>query len=1397
MSSPHNGYSRGTPPRPPSSRRRGNRNPASASPPAAPASDSSSEGSRAEEVSNLTGLTNLTGHTGTTDDDTAASSAFTFGLLPKCCASRGDVDEDEYEEEPIMVHGGGSDRPRGRRHQQQQQWPMDEEGARLTARPDSPFDEDRADGLNGVTAHRAAAAADEGDGTSSESSEDTLDYSLEFREEVNGESGRSELQVEKKKKCKSKRNPSRYQKITADEGDADAEQGAAFAAAGGGGGKIASRYASPSRLLVPPGKRVPFSRFDSSADDEQVEDDEVEYVKDSSAPDGRPAEVRVVSSFKERAGDRVGLVFTRATKKKKGPATTTETMIARVMPGGVFEPRRSELEGSVVRAVNSVAVSDPRHAAVLVSRAVGAVSLSVAAAGGGGAAAAASGDDDGEAKREIELQLLNHERQLLEAKLERRQKEKRNSDDRTDKVVDALLREGASEAGNDPGIQEYDSDDEEGVEEDRPPCCGNIGGPEKKKAAASDAPSIAEWSEANVVESAFPRAAPVSAAADEKEKSTPKAKDGSAAARKEERAKTSKDAAGVIESGVVAASFSPPVADDCAPPGEVGAKSSEEVADSVLEPKPFSNSEREEEQEQEEAGAAGAVKSATPTTPSNNVVAPENEVNEEDAMQGPQDDRALLLGSPSEKNKKNKPSKLGFIRAPFRKGKDKCVGDRDAVAVVAEHEVATIKSAAQEEGGKVEQGAVADGAGGAAQQGSAAVSAKDIMDDLESLNPESPSRRNNGPAEEEVAASAANSDSEDAAQPVGEGEPNPATAARAAMGAAASLFDVDDEECDGENISIVFTDADRAPLCYASQRRYMADNLSYNCEEDEEEGPLADAVEYQLDQFEARENVSDDEDEEEADVKAASKEEEKEDADEEEKENDEPESTTRDEDLHMSKHEAADSADDCEATQIKKTKKVNFIKRAFQKKPKEQQQPLDAKDRQQDPELAEIQSKDVQACTKDDEAAEDTSASKNAVDLSYDSVARSMEDAVYSSQTEEEDAAHSAPQMNEDEEEPVVAVNKAVNKTAKADAQEGAVKDDSTEDEAADRSATLEGPSAKPQPVKKKGFLKRAFSKSKRSSVRKGHGASGEDDAAPPITEAAVDNDDATYVVDIDFDVRSTAVSVRAPSSKKEQYLFDCALSPIRPAPTAATGTPPLGKKVDRTRSGGSNNDATASCSLTDESHDMMETPQFDRSVQPKTPPTPTKIGESWNVGSLLFGDSPPSPAASILGSTPFVEEHRSSTFSAIALQRSDGSSVVERVVFECRLGDIDSTGKECVDISMERVEQKIKDRQALQAPPPVNRRLDFDNALNDSSTPVHQEHHCCGSSEVKRGLDAEVELAMAKQQAFDIVRSESKLQQKIRRSNSRQSFMRGISTKNALDTTAATADLTNVSGLQ
>lgn len=264
------------------------------------------------------------------------------------------------------------------------------------------------------------------------------------------------------------------------------------------------------------------------------------------------------------------------------------------------------------------------------------------------------------------------------------------------------------------------------------------------------------------------------------------------------------------------------------------------------------------------------------------------------------------------------------------------------------------------------------------------------------------------------------------------------------------------------------------------------------------------------------------------------------------------------------------------------------------------------------------------------------------------------------------------------------------------------------------------------------------------------------------------------------------------------------------------------GVYVSRT---GSKNDATVSC--TDDSHETMTyenvTPPSRLSGLPKTVPSPTKIGEGWNVGSFLFGTiDQPSPSASIFGSTPISNGEEKARTASV---QKCGEGIDDTLMFECRLKHTLS-GKDTVNISMERETldyargeycvQSSPRQEQFQTPPLVNRQLNFDAWATEDVTTVYRDDDSTSlspvgdvsiknNSKTNNAMEMdEMELAQVKQCALDIMKRSRSIgaSDDMSSSGRNNEIKRGISqnsafeievqdTRNA-DLTIATADMTN-----
>ena len=298
-------------------------------------------------------------------------------------------------------------------------------------------------------------------------------------------------------------------------------------------------------------------------------------------------------------------------------------------------------------------------------------------------------------------------------------------------------------------------------------------------------------------------------------------------------------------------------------------------------------------------------------------------------------------------------------------------------------------------------------------------------------------------------------------------------------------------------------------------------------------------------------------------------------------------------------------------------------------------------------------------------------------------------------------------------------------------------------------------------PPKKKSFLKRVFNKKRKEVGHDYH-----DEAAPvtPIKDIAIEED-----TPVDLAVTPTGnIEVQTTPTKKGP--FSCELSPISPPMARLSGQ--LESAVNVTRVGSNNDETTASCSLSSKSAPSFEasTPPI-RSGLPETPQTPTKISEGWNLAFLFGSSNPPTPTASILGSTPaavYTPECSPEKEKRIGKEDLD-----EPLIVECRLNSHQS-----VNISMERIEAPESiDPHLLgssqvpeepQTPPAVNRKLDFsDSTFNLAQasfksravdvTTVYRddfkdlEDHT--TVKHSNNLTDMMDIAKAKQNAFDIVK--------------------------------------------
>ena len=318
---------------------------------------------------------------------------------------------------------------------------------------------------------------------------------------------------------------------------------------------------------------------------------------------------------------------------------------------------------------------------------------------------------------------------------------------------------------------------------------------------------------------------------------------------------------------------------------------------------------------------------------------------------------------------------------------------------------------------------------------------------------------------------------------------------------------------------------------------------------------------------------------------------------------------------------------------------------------------------------------------------------------------------------------------------------------------------------------------------KKKSLLAQTFAKSK-----------------PPVTAKIVaqdyfldnDDDDDCIIADdedscgFDFDVTPNGIEMIQTPSNRVPF-FDCALSPIAvissPESFASAPDKAGSGSVEVKMNAGFSNDATASCSLTDDGSSITAdaTPPPSMIHPPAKRlnmlPTPTEIGESWNAGSFLFGmASPPSPSSSVLYSSSGLFDNVKKS-----IPMPDGGKVnihVEPENFEWTLRDA-SAGRETVNISMETVETASTEcnnqepsKPRVYNPPLVKRILGFDADFNPclsrasyrsrsiEDTPLYVNDR----AGVVNHEGAKNELAFAKQNALEIIkqtRSRGKIRHK------------------------------------
>ena len=1079
----------------------------------------------------------------------------------------------------------------------------------------------------------------------------------------------------------------------------------------------------------------------------------------------------VVSAFKPQSNSRVGLIFTRSPSPSSSSSNnnnnnkSVSTIIARVTSDSIFQQHNNtnsnklmtSLNGATLLSVNDNPVHSPRHAAELVANTVGEVRLQLVVAqqvqqqshhkNKSSPKKNNNNKTMDKAEKEIELQLLKHEQRMLKAKIARTKQKKTGQyvnmnendccNDESSKstglnnhVLSEIVNE--EHCSIDPEILTYDSDsssknddddEEDGVVNTKKNKGEEGGGGGSSSTLANsnnnDAQSTADWSQADVIESAFgknKKKKASSTAATTKKKKKKNVNNSS----KHRRAVSSPVGLELMKqiSSSEEVNFSSPVAssDTDSADGATSLPREEEKGEgrgsvnSLLLQNDITtdvvDSSKKTKVDDDAPSKDGKCFITTTAKDDDDISSPNGEV-VDDAQVG--DILPTTTSSSDDKKKKKresknkKPSKMSIKRAFGLKSSSSAKNTTNIDVKVAE---VVAESAASPATVHDERGATA--------KTPPTPSAVDIINDL-NLNS---SQSNDGDAD-----GAASSESSSDANK------NEATKGK-------THYIVIDELNDDEkqDISAVLPPP---PSSKFSAVEWFTENiltsLSYgmdsveNDKEDEvfEEPPTTKSLDGEKSDEEGETAVEDSaqENNKHGDAAAVA-----------EQQNDMPE------------EEGFVVTSTTGSTQ--QAKKRSFFKRAFQKsKPSSEEVKT----------ISEVNNNDTRVPKKKE--------SESDLDLTFDSVAKNMEDAVNN---------------NEIRGRPTVS-----KETEEVGARDNIV--------ATDTMSTIK---TTPVKKKKKGILKRAFKKSKDDNEVLIAKDQDEASAAVAKKEDSTAKGHEEDLTAIDLDVTPTGdIEVQTPSKKG---LFNCSLSPI----SAKTPPPPSDDKledgIDVTRTASNNDATTASCSMSSNDMPFDITPPTVRFGLPKTPPTPTKNGESWNVSSFLFGiTDPPSPSASIIGATPVAASTPISDEERMSPSSSPREDLDEPLIVECRLN---SSGKMSVNISMERIvtdsddEHPKEDRSQLQPPPPVNRKLE--QSFNDSLCvdPFQSRADITTVYIDDREYDEDViDFARAKKNAFDIVRrSRSNLFMKGPLKGGLSSSSEVKRAQHYVDNTLATVDITN-----
>jgi len=367
--------------------------------------------------------------------------------------------------------------------------------------------------------------------SSSTVSEDTTDYSLEFRNTAL----QSSLGIGTKQRSspnrvwdisKMKSSPNRrsnYQKITDDNEQQSSK---------------AVKKVNSSNSKIQSMKSMKFSRFSPSFRDGDSQqyitvNDEEEVVCNkllscSGDSDNEVYEkegVVTITANKPESHSKVGLIFTRSKKSSSSSSTLSndnnkkEAIISGVTDDSIFKVYKSDLVNSPVLAVNDIQVTSAKHAANLVANAINEVRLVIVQHHN-----KQQVEDTNEMvdiNNSLELELQNHEKRMIQAKIDRAKRSSASNKVSLNAVLDVVNENDEECMSIDPDISVYDSvdsDDEdmkvEGhTQEEKEQFLLDIQKKKQEKTLkqqkknvvveASDDVSTADWSHADVIQSAF------------------------------------------------------------------------------------------------------------------------------------------------------------------------------------------------------------------------------------------------------------------------------------------------------------------------------------------------------------------------------------------------------------------------------------------------------------------------------------------------------------------------------------------------------------------------------------------------------------------------------------------------------------------------------------------------------------------------------------------------------------------------------------------------------------------------------------------------------------------------------------------------------------------------------